>query len=140
MQIKIENKELPKIIGFLEQLTAKGKYSLARSRMLSLTKKKYQEYLDEQKLIVENFSDKDEEGKPITKEDGTFQLSHSNTQAANAELAVLDDDLVVIDYREYSSRIKDLEDFLNGYEEELSGDNAQGFFDLVDAFENKEEK
>lgn len=140
MKIKIENKELPKVLGFLERLTAKGKYSLARSRMVSLTKKKYQEYLDEQKQIVENFSDKDEKGKPIIKEDGQFQLSRSNTQAANIELAALDDELAVIDYGEYSSRIKDLEEFLNGYEEDLTGDDAQGFFDLVDAFENKEEK
>ena len=140
MQIKIENKELPKVLGFLERLTAKGKYSLARSRMVNLLKKKYQEYLDEQKQIVENFADKDENGEPITKEDGTFQLSKIANKEANKELASLSEELAIIEYGEYSSRLKDLEEFLNGYEEDLTGDDAQGFFDLVDAFENKEEK
>ena len=139
MRIKIKNEELVRVMTFLDGLAAKGKMSLARSRMIDLVKKKHQEYLDERKQIIEAHAEKDENDKPITNEDGTYKLTSKGNAEAGKEIIDLNKDFSVIEYGEYIIRINDLEQFLGEFDGELSGDAAQGFFVLMDAFETKEE-
>lgn len=139
MRIKIKNEELVRVMTFLDGLTAKGKMSLARSRMIDLVKKKHQEYLDERKQIIEAHAEKDVDGQPITKDDGTYELSRKGNAEAGKEIIDLNKDFSVIEYGEYTNRINDLEQFLGEFDGELSGDAAQGFFVLMDAFDNKGE-
>jgi hypothetical protein len=140
MQIKIKNKEIMCAIGFLRNIVAKGKTSLARSQAIVLLERKEKEFTDDRKLIIEEHADKDAEGNAIIKEDGTYQLSsESNKNASKAITELLEDD-AVIEYGEYTSKLNDLEKYLNEYDGDVSGDEAQGFFALVTAFENKEDK
>lgn len=140
MKISISNKNLNAVAEFLNGLNVKGQLSLARSRLLALIDKKQTEFLDDRKSIVESFADKDSEGQPIVKDDGNIKLSKKATTEANKELLILLDEVSVIEYGEYTSKLSKLEGFLKEYDEEISGAAAQGFFVLVDAFENKEEK
>lgn len=140
MQIKIKNKELSNVEQFLENLTMKGKQSIARSRMLQILEKKQKEFAEDRKSIVIAYAEKDDKGEAIVKEDGTYELSTKGNAEASKEIADLLEEDAVIDYGEYSSRLNDLEKFIIEFDDEVSGNVAQGFFVLVTAFENKEEK
>lgn len=140
MQIKIKNKELTNVVQFLENLTMKGKQSIARSRMLQILEKKQKEFAEDRKSIVIAYAEKDDKGEAIIKADGTYELSTKSNAEASKEIADLLEEDAVIDYGEYSSRLNDLEKIIIEFDDEVSGNVAQGFFVLVTAFENKEEK
>ncbi|MCD1023460.1 DUF1617 family protein [Enterococcus sp. SMC-9] len=138
MKIKIKNKELANVEQFLGNLTMKGKQSIARSRMLQILEKKQKEFAEDRKSIVIAYAEKDDKGEAIVKEDGTYELSTKGNAEASKEIADLLEEDAVIDYGEYSSRLNDLEKFIIEFDDEVSGNVAQGFFVLTTAFENKE--
>lgn len=140
MQIKIQNKEIVNVANFLEGLTMKGKLSIARSRMIQILDKKQKEFNEDRKSIVESYAEKDEDGKPKLKPDSTYELSAEGNAEASKEITKLLEEYAIIDYGEYSSRLNDLENYVTEFDEDVSGNVAQGFFVLVTAFENKEEK
>ena len=127
-------------ISFLRNLVAKGKTSLARSQAIVLLERKEKEFTDDRKMIIEEYAEKDSDGKPITNDDGTYQLTSEGNQNAGKAITELLEEDAVIQYGEYTSKLNDLEKFLNDYDGDVSGDDAQGFFALVTAFENKEDK
>lgn len=142
MKISIENKELVSIHNFVFGLIIKGKKSRGRSKFLKLIMRKIDELNEDRKEILERYADKDDEGKPIKQSDGNYKFEDSdeNTRLANAELAELNKEVAVIEYGEYVNNINELEEFLIDYDGEMSGQDAQAFDTLLDAFENKEEK
>lgn len=140
MQIKIKNKEIMCAISFLRNVVAKGKTSLARSQAIVLLERKEKEFTEDRKLIIEEHAEKDTDGKPITNDDGTYKLSPESNKEAGKAITELFEEEAVIQYGEYTSKLNDLEKFLNEYDSDVSGDDAQGFFALVTAFENKEDK
>lgn len=127
-------------ISFLRNLVAKGKTSLARSQAIVLLERKEKEFTDDRKMIIEEHAEKDNDGKPITNDDGTYQLTSEGNQNAGKAITELLEEDAVIQYGEYTSKLNDLEKFLNEYDGDVSGDDAQGFFALVTAFETKEDK
>lgn len=127
-------------INFLRNIVAKGKTSLARSQAIVLLERKEKEFTEDRKLIIEEHAEKDSDGKPITNDDGTYKLSPEGNKDAGKLISELFEDYAVIEYGEYTSKLNDLEKFLHEYDGDVSGDDAQGFFALVTAFENKEEK
>ena len=92
------------------------------------------------KLIIEEHAEKDSDGKPVTNDDGTYKLTAEGNKEAGKAITELFEEEAVIQYGEYTSKLNDLEKFLNEYDSDVSGDDAQGFFALVTAFENKEDK
>lgn len=127
-------------ISFLRNLVAKGKTSLARSQAIVLLERKEKEFTDDRKMIIEEHAEKDSDGKSITNDDGTYQLTSEGNQNAGKAITELLEEDAVIQYGEYTSKLNDLEKFLNEYDGDVSGDDAQGFFALVTAFETKEDK
>lgn len=140
MQIKIQNKELSNVVQFLENLTMKGKQSLARSRMLQILEKKQKEFNEDRKTVIVDSADKDDKGEAIINDDGTYKLSAEGNAVASKEISNLLEEYAVIEYGEHSSRLNDLEKYVTEFNEEVTGNVAQGFFVLVTAFENKEDK
>ncbi|MGF2111615.1 DUF1617 family protein [Enterococcus casseliflavus] len=140
MQIKIKNKEIMCVINFLRNIVAKGKTSLARSQAIVLLERKEKEFTEDRKLIIEEHAEKDSDGKPITNDDGTYKLTAEGNKEAGKTITELFEEEAVIQYGEYTSKLNDLEKFLDEYDGDVSGDDAQGFFALVTAFENKEDK
>lgn len=140
MQIKIKNKEIMCAISFLRNIVAKGKTSLARSQAIVLLERKEKEFNDDRKLIIEEHAEKDGEGNPVTNDDGTYKLTAEGNKEAGKAITELFEEEAVIEYGEYTSKLNDLENFLNEYDGDVSGDDAQGFFALVTAFENKGDK
>nr|DAY50708.1 MAG TPA: Protein of unknown function (DUF1617) [Caudoviricetes sp.] len=140
MQIKIQNKEIVNAADFLNGLTMKGKLSIARSRMIQILDKKQKEFAEDRKAIVESYAEKDKDGKPKLKSDNTYELSVEGNTEASKEITKLLEEYAVIEYGEHSSRLNDLEKYVTEFDEDVSGNVAQGLFVLVEAFENKEDK
>lgn len=140
MKIEIENQYLSSAYNFLYGLSLKGKLSRGRSKFLKLIFKKVKEFEEDQKEILHRYSDKDENGEAKKTEDGRFDINEENNILANKELNELMNEKVAIEYGEYVNNIQPLEEFLNEYDGELSGQDAAAFDAILDAFENKEEK
>ncbi|MEG0078222.1 DUF1617 family protein [Enterococcus sp.] len=140
MQIKIQNKEIVNAADFLNGITMKGKLSIARSRMIQILDKKQKEFAEDRKAIVESYAEKDKDGKPKLKSDNTYELSVEGNTEASKEITKLLEEYAVIEYGEHSSRLNVLEKYVTEFDEDVSGNVAQGLFVLVEAFENKEDK
>lgn len=140
MKITIENNKLAICHNFLRDLPIKGKKSVSRTKMMKLILRKNKEYEEARKEIIESYAKKDSEGKVILDAHDQYDFDVDNRRQANKELTELTTEKAVIEYGEFINDLSFVEEYLNGYDEEISGDAAEAFATLLDAFENKEEK
>jgi len=140
MKINISNAKLSICYNFLRDLPIKGKKSVSRTKMMKLILFKHKEYEESRKEIIESFAKKNEDGQVILNENDQCDFEAIDRRQANEALNELMVENAVIEYGEYVNDLSFVEEYLNEYDEELSGDAAEAFATLLDAFENKEEK
>lgn len=140
MKITIENNKLAICHNFLRDLSLKGKKSVSRTKMMKLVLRKNKEFEEARKEIIESYAKKDVDGKAIIDANDQYEFDVENRRLANKELTKLSEEKAVIEYGEFVNDLRFIEEHLNEYDEEISGDAAEAFATLLDAFENKEEK
>jgi hypothetical protein len=133
MQIKLKNKYLIPLVPFLQGLKLKGERSRARSKFLALTMTAYTSLHDSEVELLKECAVLDENGEPKVGENG-FTLKDDSVKEYLTERQKLFDEIAEIEGGTYVSHLELMRQILADYDEELSGENAELYDVLCDAF------
>lgn len=135
----IKNSNLEAVLAGVYNVTVPNtKINRAKFRLLKLIQRKAQELEEEQDEILIKYAIKDSNGEPLQGEGNIkFKLPDDKEIEAkiNAELSELSQEVSVLNYGEYSTKIDDFMIYLDDYEEKLNGREAEGIFLLQEAYE-----
>ncbi|MCP8855921.1 DUF1617 family protein [Latilactobacillus sakei] len=143
--LAFKNEELAAIGNFLGTLSLKNKASRGRTKLIKLISAKNDEYNEERKDALEPFIKKDEAGNDVEGDTpGSVVLIQEKRDEANTAIKEIDEESAVIDFTEYSEKMKALYDDIADYPTEFSNQDAAAYDLLMDqlesAFENKMEE
>ncbi len=143
--LTFKNEELAAIGNFLGTLSLKNKASRGRTKLIKLISAKNDEYNEDRKGTLEPFIKKDEAGNNVEGDTpGSVVLIEEKTGEANAAINEIDNESAVIDFTEYSEKMKSLYDVIVDYPTEFSDTDAVIYDLLMDqlesAFENETEE
>lgn len=144
--IKLENQMIIPVFQFLQGATLVGKATRGRNQFLKRLEEKNKEFNEalteirkeyfvvekdgELKVDADKFVFKDEVKKDETKK-----------REMNVKIKELNEEVVEIHFGEYSMKYTALFDALDVYDQPLSGQEALGYNELMDAYEaNEDEK
>lgn len=138
-EFTIKNRDLETVLAGVYSVNAPNtKINRAKFRLLKLIQRKAQELEEEQDQILTKYAEKDDQGEPIHGE-GNMKFKLPNDKETefniNAELKELSEEVSVLAYGEYSTKIQKFMDYLEVYEEVLKGREAEGIFILQEAYE-----
>jgi len=143
--LTFKNEELAAIGNLLGTLSLKNKASRGRTKLIKLVSAKNDEYIEERKDVLEPFIKKDEAGKDVEgSTPGSVVLIEEKQDEATAAINEIDEESAVIDFTEYSEKMKALYESISDYSGELSDTDATIYDLLMDqlekAFENEMEE
>lgn len=128
--MKIQNRHIPLIINFIDNMNLKGRASLGRTKLKEKLSKQNESVTQDQVAIIDEFDGWTD------KEKGQFTNENPEMNKAINELLL---DYAEIDYK--SPFKQDFIDALETYEEELSGKDADIYALLYETLiDNEEEK
>lgn len=140
-QFTLQNRQLIIVGEALRDLpTNDFKTNRAKHKLLKLINKKFEEYAEDEKILVESHAEKDSDGEPIKLENGNYKIAKEKTKLAQKEINELGDMEAVIIYGEFALDIKPAIDYILNYEGHIDAKMGQGLFDLIEAYEKEEEK
>jgi len=119
--IKMQNKYIPQSIEYLQSLSLCGAQSRVRSKVVRKLIDILEEMKTQEKELLEEFTEKDDDGNPISNE--AYLKEHSLWMDEIAEVQIED------------NRLSSLKDSLENSKELLSGKNAEVYDILLDAIE-----
>ena len=135
-QFTLQNRQLIIVGEALRDLpTTDFKTNRAKHKLLKLINKKFEEYAEDEKLLIENLAEKDADGEPIKLENGNYKINAANTKQAQKEINELGDMEAWIYYGEFALDIKPAIDYILNYEGHIDAKMGQGLFDLIEAYE-----
>ncbi|WDC92811.1 DUF1617 family protein (plasmid) [Latilactobacillus curvatus] len=143
--LTFKNEELAAIGNFLGTLSLKNKASRGRTKLIKLISAKNDEYNEERKDALEPFIKKDEAGNSVEGDTpGSVVLIEEKQDEATAAIKEIDEESAVIDFTEYSEKMKALYDAIVDYPTEFSNQDAAAYDLLMDqletVFENEVEE
>lgn len=143
--LTFKNAELAAIGNFLGTLSLKNKASRGRTKLIKLISAKNDEYVEERKDALEPFIKKNEAGNNVEGDTpGSVVLIEEKRDEANAAINEIDNESAVIEFTEYSEKMKSLYDAIVDYPTEFSNQDAAAYDLLMDqlesAFENETEE
>jgi len=143
--LTFKNSELAAIGNFLGTLSLKNKASRGRTKLIKLVSAKNDEYIEERKDVLEPFIKKDEAGNNVEGDTpGSVVLIEEKQDEANTAIKEIDEESAVIEFTEYSDKMKALYDAIVDYPTEFSDQDAAAYDLLMDqletAFENEMEE
>lgn len=143
--LAFKNEELAAIGNFLGTLSLKNKASRGRTKLIKLISAKNDEYIEERKDALEPFIKKDEAGNSVEGDTpGSVVLIEEKQDEATAAIREIDEESAVIEFTEYSEKMKALYDAIVDYSSEFSNQDAMAYDLLMDqlesAFENETEE
>lgn len=143
--LTFKNEELAAIGNFLGTLSLKNKASRGRTKLIKLISAKNDEYIEERKDVLEPFIKKDEAGNSVEGDTpGSVVLIEEKQDEANAAINEIDEESAVIEFTEYSEKMKALYDAIVDYPTEFSNQDAMAYDLLMDqlemVFENETEE
>ncbi|MEW6903269.1 DUF1617 family protein [Trueperella pyogenes] len=136
MAIAIENRYLPPLIPFLENMPLAGAQSRARSKLLGMVTLAFQGLALAERELVTEYATCDENGQPIIGEDSTFTLQ--NPESADAYVAAREElmsERTILTGDTYEGHYLALQTLLTEYAEPLTGDDASVYDHLCDAID-----
>lgn len=135
-QFDLKNAELSMVYNAVYDIpVVNSKTNRGKFKLLTLIKKKVDEYQDDLDKILQKYALKDAEGNFLPGQNGKKYKIPEDTKEADEELKELQKETVTIVYGEYSNRIKDIVDFLDSYEGQLDGKTGEGIYTLLEAIE-----
>ena len=143
--LAFKNEELAAIGNFLGTLSLKNKASRGRTKLIKLISAKNDEYIEDRKETLEPFIKKDEAGNSVEGDTpGSVVLIEEKQDEATAAIKEIDEESAVIEFTEYSEKMKALYDDIADYPTEFSNQDAAAYDLLMDqlesAFENETEE
>lgn len=136
MAIAIENRYLPPLIPFLENMPLAGAQSRARSKLLGMMTLAFQGLALAERELVTEYATLDENGQPVIGEDSTFTLV--NPERANEYVAAREElmsERTILTGDTYEGHYLALQTLLTEYAEPLTGDDASVYDHLCDAID-----
>ncbi|WP_368293546.1 DUF1617 family protein [Latilactobacillus sakei] len=135
--LTFKNEELAAIGNFLGTLSLKNKASRGRTKLIKLVSAKNDEYIEERKDVLEPFIKKDEAGNNVEGDTpGSVVLIEEKQDEANAAINEIDNESAVIEFTEYSEKMKALYDAIVDYPTEFSNQDAAAYDLLMDQLES----
>lgn len=129
--LTFKNSELSVVGNFLGTLSLKNKASRGRTKLIKLISAKNDEYNDDRKEVLEPFIMKDEQGNEVEGDKpGLVRIIEEKQDEAAAAINDIDDESAVIEFTEYSEKMKALYDAIADYPTEFSDTDA-AIYDLV---------
>lgn len=137
MPIAIENRYLPPLIPFLENMPLAGANSRARSKLLGMVTLAYQGLALAERELVTEYATLDEEGQPVIGEDSTFALADpGSAEAYVAAREELMRERTILTGDTYQGHYEALQALLGEYAQPLTGDDAAVYDHLCDAIDH----
>ena len=134
--LTFKNEELAAIGNFLGTLSLKNKASRGRTKLIKLVSAKNDEYIEERKDVLEPFIKKDEAGNNVEGDTpGSVVLIEEKQDEATAAIREIDEESAVIEFTEYSEKMKALYDDIADYPTEFSNQDAAAYDLLMDQLE-----
>lgn len=139
MEIKLKNAALVDTFNLLQEMQLKGKASRARTKLNKLINDAINSLGESEIELIRQYGKLDENGEPKKLDNGNYQLNPDTLTEFNIEHTTLLNEDAEISGATYGSHLQDCIDFLNSYDGELSGKQADAYDALLDALENKGE-
>lgn len=143
--IKLKNNLMVAVFTLLKEAKLKNQASRGRNKFLKRLEEKNKEFNDELTEIRKDFFQVNDEGT-LKAEDGKFVFKpeveeHPEMKEdLNNRVKELENEEFEISFAEYSTKYEALFEALEHLDEELSGDKALAYDELMDAYENTEEE
>lgn len=145
--LKMQNKVIVPVFQFLQEATLKGAASRGRTKMLKRLEEKSKEYNDSLTEAQKEYFQVDETGELIKGNDGKFVLIEKDKEKqkaveeeADKEIKRISEEEFEISFNEYATKYEALFTALETSEEELNGQKAFGYNELLEAYEAIEEE
>lgn len=139
-KIKLENQMIVPVFTLLQELSLKAKASRGRNQFIKRLEEKSQEFNEALTEIRKEYFEVDADGE-LKSENGKYiykDLSKENE--LNKRIEELNEELFEINFGEYSTKYEAMFEALDSTEEELSGQKAFAYNELMDAYEANENK
>ncbi len=134
MKVEIENGKLAAAINFMYDLKLARKQSRMRRRLIKLMSERLQEVEEERKELLKEHSHKDENGEPIVKENGNYDVK--DIVAFSNDLKELYAEKMVIEGGDNREMLYTVKHILKKFEdEEYEGQESEIYDYLCDQFE-----
>ena len=140
MKINLENLYLVPSINFLQSIKLKGAQSRSRSKLVKLLTKSLTTLQEDERKLVEEYGRIDENGEPVKDEQGNIDIQPAKEAEWLKEHSELLNEIAEIEGGTYVNHINDCKQILTDYDGELSGQEAEAYDALLDAFENSEKE
>lgn len=133
------------VFTLLKEAKLKNLASRGRNKFLKRLEEKNKEFNDELTEIRKDFFQLDEDGK-LKVEEGKFIFKEEVEEYPrlkedlNKRVKELEEEIFEISFAEYSTKYEALFEALENLDEELSGDKALAYDELMDAYESIEEE
>lgn len=137
--IKLENKAIVPVFSFLQEVSLKGKASRGRTQFSKRLEEKNKEFNEALKEIRKEYFKVDGDGELIVENGEFITKDKTKNKELDERIQELDEELVEIHFGEYSTKYDAMFTALDTIEEELSGQRAYGYNELMDAYEVNEE-
>ncbi|WP_261809558.1 hypothetical protein [Levilactobacillus humaensis] len=145
MKLTLKNEYLLPSMNLLQSLKLKGVDSIARSKFVKLLTKAGESLSDSEMDLVNEYGEPEDLTKPISKEnpvhvnaDGQYAIRASKRgeyQRERVRLLLQDTE---IEGGTYVNHTEDLLKILKNYDEELTGEAATAYLELIEALERAE--
>jgi hypothetical protein len=141
MEIKIENQKLAPAINLLYSLSLKGQQSRHRTKFIKLLQDKLTDFLDGEKDMRKEECHLDEKGEPKTyQNNGQVLLDVKDMEHFQKARKELYEETRVIDGGDNQVMLQTVKKVLEDCDKELSGQEADIYDYLCEAFEKAEKK
>jgi hypothetical protein len=115
-------------------MTLKGERSRARSKFLALALEAYASLHESEVELLKEYAVLDEDGNPKAAEDGSYTL-REDAKGYREEREKLFREVAEIEGGTYTAHLSLMRQILADYDGDLSGDNADLYDALLDAFD-----
>ncbi|WP_062318896.1 DUF1617 family protein [Halolactibacillus sp. JCM 19043] len=136
MQVKIKNAQLGQAIDLLFHLSLKGKQSRHRTKFVKLLAERSKEVEEQRKQLAEEHANKDDEDKPIIKDDKYDIVDQESFQTDIQELY---NEEIVIEGGDNQGMLKTVKKILDECDKTFSGQEAVVYDYICEQFEGGDE-
>lgn len=129
--LEFKNKDMVAVGNFLGTLNLKSKASRGRSKLVKLLMVKIDEYNDDRKEALDPYF---KDGELLKDKDG--KNLPENEEKAKKIVEEMESETAVIEFTEYSEKLKALYDAIIDYPSEFNGIDGMAYDLLMDQFES----